>query len=40
MINLWDNIRVFGGFLGGLVVVVVLVEFVVVLGLDIGGLIC
>lgn len=35
--NLWDLDRVLGGLLGGLVVVVVVKEVLLVFGIDIGG---
>lgn len=38
--NLWDLKWMFGGFSGGLVVVVVVRFCLVVLGIDMGGLIC
>lgn len=38
--NLWDFDCIFGGFGGGLVVVVVVFEVLFVFGFDIGGLIC
>lgn len=38
--NLWDLLRVFGGFLGGSVFVVVVGEVLFLFGSDIGGLIC